>query len=85
MKNDAKLDASFQGILDKQAEYSIELVNNRDFAEWTISDWPNSWRYEEGAPPPVWDDDMNRVWTGREKLRTTEQVEDAIRVLFWWR
>ena len=37
------MDESFQDILDKQARYKIELIDNREFLDWTTEDWENSW------------------------------------------
>ena len=42
-ENGAKLNASYQGILDKQAEYGIELVDNQAFLDWTYEDYEDSW------------------------------------------
>ena len=41
-ENEAKLNDSYQGILDKQAEYRIELVDNQAFLDWTYEDYKDS-------------------------------------------
>ena len=33
-KNNERLNASYQKILDKQKEYGVELVDNEAFLEW---------------------------------------------------
>ena len=53
-ENQQKLIDSYQAILDKQEEYGIELTNNKDFAYWTIEDYPeNSWCFNEDDSPLV--------------------------------
>ena len=51
-KNTEKLNASYQLILDAQKKYGVELTNNKDFAYWTISDYEETWCYENGEPKP---------------------------------
>ena len=43
-RREAILNASYQKILDKQAEYEVELVDNEAFLEWTVSDWDETWQ-----------------------------------------
>ena len=37
-----RLSASYQEILDRQLRYGVEIVNNKKFLDWTISDWASS-------------------------------------------
>ena len=39
MSEEAKLDKAYTQILTKQEAYGIELVGNKTFLEWTLSDW----------------------------------------------
>ena len=43
IENDNKLNASYNSILDKQKQYSVNLANNRDFRNFIQSDWNESW------------------------------------------
>ena len=45
VKNDAKLNASYEAILKRQKDYGISLSNNEKFEAWTISDWEQSFNY----------------------------------------
>ena len=57
-KNDAKLSASYNGILAKQSAYGVNLANNPDFRTWVLSDWPDSWQAQNDpqAEPPAYSD-----------------------------
>ena len=42
---------SFQALLDRQVKYGVELVgDNKDFYEWSVSDYEKSWKFNEGSP-----------------------------------
>ena len=38
-----KLEDSFQEILDRQGVYEVELIDNLEFLDWTVSDWDESY------------------------------------------
>jgi len=53
-----RLEASYNDILDKQREYKVELVDNKAFIEWIVSDWELTWQSqntEEKKPEPALD------------------------------
>ena len=83
MKDDAKLEKSYQDIIDRQAEFEVELANNADFEAWTISDWPESYMYKPFEPEPVWDDEVRASFSNN--LRSYDQFDRAIGNLVWWR
>ena len=45
VKNNAKLNKSYEAILKRQKKYGISLSNNEKFEAWTISDWEESFDY----------------------------------------
>ena len=91
--NNAKLQDSFQDILDKQAKYDVELVNNEDFFAWTVSDWSMTWYAKQNpdAVAPKLDYNMVNVFvaapngSGLKKIRSTELMEQAIDTLYYFR
>ena len=52
-RNDADLLEYYNSILDKQAQYGVELVDNSDFQALTVSDWADSSEYTDGAAAPA--------------------------------
>ena len=43
VRNEAKLDESYNNILERQERYGVNLVNNPAFRDWVLSDWDLSW------------------------------------------
>ena len=92
-KNVAKLEESYQGILDRQQKYNIQLVGNEAFFEWTTSDFSTSWyaKNNPDAEPPKLDNDMIHTFveapngSGMKRLKDIDDVDDAIRALYWFR
>ncbi len=80
-----KLTKSFDGILDRQEEYEIELANNRDFEAYTISDWERSDVYQRDPtfPKPQWGFDLDAFWS--EPIRTESQLDAGILAIYDWR
>ena len=74
-----KLSASYQGILDKQELYSVELANNESFKEWTKSGW-----VDNGEPEPTWSTQMDTAF--KTNLRTETDLTTAVGYeLYSWR
>ena len=73
----------------------MELVDNQDFLDWTVSDWELTWEarknLEAKKPDPTEDYNMKYQFVsspngrGKQRLRTPEQVEQAIQSVYWFR
>ena len=78
------------GILEKQEELGFELVDNRDFLNWLMVDWDQSFMSESGgpvpAPPQTVIDAFRTPPAGKAELfRTPKQVDQALEAAYWWR
>ena len=92
-------------ILENQAEYEVELVENPKFLEWASKyrsnkfggDWelPEETkalsieerikRYDKNAFNDVWPLFIGEDGPDVEPFRNTEQLEKALRALYWYR
>lgn len=82
------MSASYQSILGKQLTYSVELANNQDFKDFTVSDWEQSFDYTsapEGSKPatPAWSEALSDKFSS--DISTESQLESAIDTLIYWR
>ena len=88
-KNESKLNKSFQDILDKQAEYGIELIDNQEFLDWTTEDWEDSWFFDSDAKRPKPSTDMLEYFTTSIRpvlpFRDIDRMEQAFSILFHFR
>ena len=46
-RDNAKLEQSYNNILDRQRRYGVNLVNNSEFRDWVLSDWELSWMAQD--------------------------------------
>ena len=75
-KNTAKLNASYTLILDAQVKYGVELTNNKDFAYWAISDYEETWCYENGDPKPEFSDSFVALFgDGATKVKPLRNID----------
>ena len=81
----AKLKEYYQGILNRQSEYEMELVNNESFADWTYTGWEDSWAATTEEMPQWSEEMMNQFGEGATPLRSVDRTEDAVATLFDWR
>ena len=86
-----KLADSYAAVLAEQAASGQELVNNRAFLDWTVADWPSSWLGQRGEPLPDFSKEVLEAFMPSElgkppaqNLRTTEELEKAVEVLYRW-
>ena len=85
-RNDADLLEYYNSILDKQAQYGVELVDNSDFQALTVSDWADSNEYTDGAAAPSWSTELTEVLgASAEPLSDVEAMAEAFETLFLWR
>ena len=58
----------------------MELAGgNKEFQDFTVVDWEESWEYEPEAPLPVWSERMNELFGARSRpIRGVEAMNDAI-------
>ena len=89
LQNIQQLNDSYQAILDGQERYGVELVNNQEFANWLLVDYPESRCFVEGQLRPAFPisfietfgDDQTEV----APLRNIDQVEEAVTKVFNFR
>ena len=87
LKNQARLDKSYQEILD----FGVSLVDNSAFLDWTTADWKESWSFKEGRDTerPGLSKEMDRMFTTKinkdQMIDTLADMEEAMAVLFRFR
>ena len=91
VKTQEKLNADFTKILDLQKKFKVELVNNKEFTAWASTP-DDGIPLDPNGPIPAFDDKMIESWglwydetQYASPLRTVEDMEAAIRALYWWR
>merc|ERR1711994_535830 len=50
LRSEAKLNASYQGLLDRQTRYRVNLANNEDIKEFTLTDFHTDGKFRQGDP-----------------------------------
>lgn len=82
--NENRLNDSYETILAWQA-WGISLIDNAAFKEWTMDGWEDS-LMNTSSTLPEWTPIMVEVFgAGAEPIKTVDEVNDAVRVLFRWR
>ena len=83
--NQARLDTSYQGILD----FGVSLVDNDKFLDWTTDDWKKSYRQTKNGNRPDLNKEMSRTFTTKfdksQEITTLADMEKAMAVLFRFR
>ena len=83
---------AYDRILEAQAASQVEIVNNEDFLNWTLSDWDTTWLAQNGFPKPGFSEKMLKTLVPEflglpqaDPIRNQEQLDEVVGVVYQYR